>query len=294
MTARPVVVVGDVGVDLVVRTSTAAAPGGDTPSRITQTGGGAGGNSATWLAAYDVPVVLVARVGDDAAGGLVSRELDRAGVQSVLTRDPSLPTCTVVSVVEPGGARTMLSDRGAGGALTPEDVDLDAAVAALPADAGMPHLHLSGFVLFAESSRAAGRYALADARRRGWTTSVDPQAANLVAQVGRSTFLEWVAGVDLLLPNAPEAETLGGVDVMLQSVHEVVVTHGADGAEWASPSGRWSVHGRTVAVVDTTGCGDAFNAGLLSGWLTGADRRKSLRLGVEAGTAASERVGARP
>ena len=50
-------------------------------------------------------------------------------------------------------------------------------------------------------SRPAGVAALASARSLGWTTSVDPQAANHVDRVGAAAFLGWVEGVDLLLPN---------------------------------------------------------------------------------------------
>ncbi len=295
MIRRPIVVVGDLGVDVVARAGAFPSRGGDTPSLIDQTVGGAGGNSASWLAAYGVPVVLVARVGDDAAGRLVRDDLERSGVTGMLTVDAVRPTCTVVSVVEPGGERSMLSDRGASGALAPGDIDLDAVLAAVPSGAGgLAHLHLSGFVLLSESSRAAGRYALSEAQRRGWSTSVDPQASNLVARVGGSAFLKWVRGTDLLLPNTAEMDALGGVDAVLASATEVVVTRGADGASWVAQDEQWSVPAHRVEVVDTTGCGDAFNAGLLAAWSSGASRLDALRVGVEAGARAASQVGSRP
>lgn len=292
---RPVVVVGDLGVDVVVRPSTPLAVGGDTPSAVAHSPGGAGGNSASWLAAYGVPVVLVARIGDDLAGAHARESLRGSGVEQRLTVDSHRPTCTVVSLVEAGGERTMLSDRGASGALAPEDLDLEGAAATLTVS-GMPHLHLSGFVLLAPSSRPAARYALARAKALGWTTSVDPQAANLVAREGGPTFLEWVDGVDLLLPNESELAALGGVDAALAAARDVVVTRGAAGAQWHHRDGGElaSVPARVVEVVDTTGCGDAFNAGLLSGWLADAPAAESLRRGVEAGSRAATQVGSRP
>ena len=287
-----VVVVGDVGLDVVVRPSSPLVFGGDVPSEIFRAPGGAGANSAAWVAAYHVPVALLGRVGADAVGHEAYRLLENDGVCPVLAFDHSRPTCTVVVLVGRGGERTMLSDRGASGALAPNDVDLDAATAALGAEPR--HLHVSGFVLLSETTRPAGVAALSEARRRGWSTSVDPQAANLVDQMGGSAFLRLVEDVDLLLPNAIELEALGGEVTASAVGRELVVTDGAAGATWVSPAGRWHADAPTVACVDTTGCGDAFNAGLLAAWLAGQPPELALRAGVAAGSSCATFVGARP
>ena len=187
MTTRPVVVVGDVGLDVLVRPRAAVVTGGDTPSDVRIVPGGAGGNTAAWLASAGVPVVLVSRVGDDDAGLTARRRLEADGVVCRFAVDPVLPTCTVVVLLE-DDERTMLPDRGANAALSPDDLDLAGAVAGLDAT-GVPHLHLSGFVLVDPRSRPAGLAALASARSLGWSTSVDPQAANHVDRVGAAAFL---------------------------------------------------------------------------------------------------------
>jgi sugar/nucleoside kinase (ribokinase family) len=288
-----VVVVGDVGLDVVVRPSMPLVVGGDTPSQISRTPGGAGANSATWLAAYGVPVALLGRVGADAAGREAYALLKKDGVCPVLAWDDRRPTCTVVVVVaDADGERTMLSDRGASGALLTEDMNLDAATVALGEEPR--HLHVSGFVLLSEQTRAAGVAALQAASRRNWSTSVDPQAANLVAQMGGSSFLELVEGVDLLLPNAAELEALGGEAAALRAAGDVMVSEGAGGAAWIGAGGRWHVDAPEVTCVETTGCGDAFNAGLLAAWLEGQSPEDALRQGVEAGSRCATVVGARP
>jgi len=291
--SRPVVVVGDVGIDVLTRPLMPLVRGGEATSHISLVPGGAGGNTAAWLGAHDVDVSLLARVGNDQAGFAARGALEAAGVHCVFAVDNDLPTCVVVVLVDDAGERTMFSDRGANAAFRVEDVLLDDAAGAATGT-GLPHLHLSGYVLFDTGSRAAGLAALVGARARGWTTSVDPQSAELVAEVGAAAFLAWVRGVDLLLPNEIEAEALGGPDAVLAEVDQVVVTYGARGARWFSADRDLRAPAPLVRCIDSTGAGDAFNAGLLASWLAGADRQRALRAGIAAGSAAAAGPGARP
>jgi sugar/nucleoside kinase (ribokinase family) len=288
VTDRPYVcVVGDVGLDISAKL---AGPivGHDARASITVNPGGAGGNTAAWLARHDASVSLIARVGDDQAGRTAAAELAAAGIDCRFVVDPQLPTCCVVALLDPQGERTMLADRGANAALSPADI-------VLPEVTGRRHLHLSGYVLLDEGSRPAGLAALHRAKAAGWTTSVDPQAAVHIDQVGGDTFLDWAAGTDLLLPNDGELAALGGVAAALERVGAVVVTHAGDGASWYSdPHRPVTVTSPARHEVDATGAGDAFNAGLLTFWLAGASPRVALAAGVAAGTEAAGRIGARP
>jgi sugar/nucleoside kinase (ribokinase family) len=302
VTVRPVVVVGDVGLDVLVRPQAGVVRGGDTPSDVRIVPGGAGGNTAAWLASAGVPVALVSRVGDDDAGAAARRRLESDGVVCRFATDTVLPTCTVVVLLE-DDERTMLPDRGANAALSPDDLDLAGAAASLASTgvaadrvsaAGIPHLHLSGFVLLDPRSRPAGVAALESARSLGWTTSVDPQAANHVDRVGAGEFLDWAKGVDLLLPNEIEAQALGGDEAMLGAAKTAAVSLGAGGARWATRAHTWRVPAPSVVSGDRTGCGDAFDAGVLAAWLSGAEPEEALTRGVQLGSRAAGRTGARP
>ena len=278
-----IAVVGDAALDVLARAGTLPAPGGDVRASIAIRPGGAGANTSAWLAALGADPVLIARIGADTAGEQVRGHLAAAGVGSALVTDHAAPTATVVVLVDGAGQRAMLADRGAAGRLAPADI-------AVPP--GARHLHLSGYVLLDRSSRAAGQAALAAARAAGLTTSVDPQAAALLTDP--AGFLDQVRGVDLLLPSAGELAALGGADAALAAVRAVAVTDGPRGAAWLDRAGKVEVPGRTTEVVDTTGAGDAFDAGVLVAWTGGASPAEALAAGVAAGTRAVGAAGAWP
>jgi sugar/nucleoside kinase (ribokinase family) len=289
--SNTIIVVGDAALDVVARHAGAIAHGRDSRARIDLTIGGAGANTAAWLAYCGASAVLVARVGDDVAGRRAREELTTAGVRCAFTFDTEASTACVVVLVDGAGQRSMLPDRGAGGRLTPANLD-----PALLTEA--THLHLSGYVLLDDSSRDAGLAMLAAARDAGLTTSVDPQSAGLITDPGE--FVAELRGTDLLLPNLDELEALTGshdpasAAALLDSFAAVAVTTGPAGASWVDREGTLSVPAAPGSCVDSTGAGDAFDAGLLDAWLAGKSTEDSLLAGVRLGAMAVGRVGAQP
>ncbi|MET8550717.1 carbohydrate kinase family protein [Micromonospora zamorensis] len=291
-----VVVVGDVITDVVAVLSGPLAAGSDTGAEVSIGGGGQAANTAAWMAAQRVDVTLVGAVGDDDAGRDRVAELERAGVDCAIERVEGVATGTVI-VLATDDERTMVSQRGANLRLTAAHVER--ALAAVP-DAG--HLHLSAYTLLDAGSRDAGLRALAAARERGLTTSVDAASAAPLRRVGAAAFLSWVRDVDLLLVNADEATVLaGGLDPAAQgralsaTARRVVVKRGGAGAVWVDRTAATSVAAaRRVAVVDVTGAGDAFAAGLLTAWLAGATPAAALSRATDLGALAVSTVGARP
>jgi ribokinase len=289
MSAGRVVVVGDVMTDVVASLSGPVAQASDTPARIVQRGGGAGANVATWLARAGALVTLIGRVGDDAAGRAVAEGLRDEGVDARLAIDPARATGTCVVLVEPGGERSMLPDAGANAGLeaTP-----------LPDDA--THLHLAGYALLHPGSRPAARAMLADAAARGIAVSVDPSSTAPLVRSGAAAFFEWIAGVQLLLPNRDEAAALTGMPdpkasarALAAHAREVVVKLGPQGALWTDGSEQVRAPAVDVQVVDTTGAGDAFAAGLLAARLAGAGPADALGAGCALAAEAVGRAGAR-
>jgi sugar/nucleoside kinase (ribokinase family) len=291
-----VLVVGDLVTDVVVVPEGPIVTGTDTLASIRPQGGGQGANTAAWLAHAGTPVTLIAAVGDDPAGRERVAELRDAGVRCAVRAHPSAATGTVV-VLTTADERTLITDPGACRLLDPADVT--AAIAGAPA---ARHLHLSGYPLLNEGSRAGAFAALAAARGRGLTISVDAASAAPLRRMGAPAFLQWVREADLLLCNADEARVLAGpgepagqAAALAHHTRNVVVKLGPDGAIWSGRDGAarlWT--GPRVPVKDPTGAGDAFAAGLLTAWLSGAAPEDALAAGAELGAAAVGRVGARP
>jgi ribokinase len=291
------VVLGDVMVDVVCRLDGPLALGSDAPARIEFGYGGSAANVAAWAAtaARGSPPgpgpVLAGRIGADDRGRAAEAELRATGVDTRLAVDAEQPTGTCVVLVGPDGERSMMPDPGANDRLEERDLPDDLLVEAA-------HLHLTGYSLVREGSRPAARSAIARARERGMSVSVDPSSAALLSP----GFLDELAGVQVLLPNAEEAAVLSGerqveraATLLARRVPEVVVTLGVDGALWTDGGGvcRGGAGGAD-AVVDTTGAGDAFAAGFLSARLSGAGPEPALRAGCGLAAVAVRTFGARP
>jgi ribokinase len=285
-----VVVLGDVMVDVVARLSGPVAPGSDSLARVAFQGGGQAANTAAWLAAAGARVALIGRVGADAAGRDAVDELDALGVETRLAADSERSTGTCVVLVAPNGERTMFPDAGANGGLVACDLGPDLFVRG-------DHLHVAGYALLRDGSRRAALTAIERAGAAGMKVSVDPSSAALLSGGLRRLG----TGVDLVVPNELEAEALTGVPdpaaaarVLAESVAEVVVTLGENGALWTDGSELVRVAAPAADVVDTTGAGDAFVAGLLAVRVRGAGPEEALEAGCGLAARAVTVPGARP
>ncbi|MEU6572883.1 PfkB family carbohydrate kinase [Streptomyces sp. NPDC046805] len=271
---RGLLVVGDVVTDVVARHQGPLAAGTDTAAAVLALPGGAGANVACWAAHSGcADVRLLGRVGADASSWH-ERELVAAGVRPRLVVDPTAPTGTVICLVDTAASaeRTFLTDSGASLRLEPADWS-DALLD------GVARLHLSGYLLFSESSRALAAAAVEAARARGVPVSLDPASAGFLRGLRVDRFLAFAEGLDLLLPSRDEACLLTGLPdpadaaaKLSRHVPLVVAKLGADGALVArSGTVVTRVSARSATPRDTTGAGDAFTGAFLAALVAGAD-----------------------
>src|SRR6266567_9282198 len=108
--------------DLIVRIDKPLARGDDTPAVTRAGAGGQAANVAAWAAALGARARLIAKWGDDTPGHLVAAEV---GARKVEVLGPMAPgrNGVVVSIVEPDGERSMLSDPGVAADLRPDEIE---------------------------------------------------------------------------------------------------------------------------------------------------------------------------
>lgn len=294
MTGR-FLVVGDVLLDIVVRSFTPVAFGSDAASRIRLLGGGSAANTAAWLAAGGAAVSFASRVGDDEPAALQRAELEALGVECVFAVDPDEPTGMCCVVVTPGGARTMFPSVGASGLLQARDVTDERIRAA-------GHVHVSGYALLHPGSRRGAISVLRRAREAGVPTSVDANSVAPIEAVGVERVREWLAMASLVFANADEACLLAETPDPVAAAADLaalsgqaVVKLGAAGAIFASEGSEpVRASAPVVEVVDTTGAGDAFSAGFLLARGEGEEPLAALARGADVAGRCVVRPGARP
>ena len=293
--SRRLVVVGDVNLDVIVKPEGPLVPHADRRAEIRLVPGGSGANLAIWLGSFGVDVVLAAKVGSRDRSELETAMV-RHGVTPRFGGDEGRGSGIVVSLVDPDGQRSFLTDRGANLALDADD---------LPDDLldGAALLHVSGYAFFASRPRAALSDLVVRARRRGVPFTVDPASASFLAEVGPEAFLDWTAGAAICFPNDDEAAVLAGSrdqarqrEFLASRYDTVVIKRGRHGAEVVGRGGAVVARATAapVVAVDTTGAGDAFVAGFLAAHLRSEPVDRCLRGGVAAGTAATRFYGGQP
>ena len=290
----PVVVAGDLVLDLVVRVPETLHRGSDTWGALHPRQGGSAANTAAWLARLGLEVVFAGRVGRDPLGRALASSLAAEGVVVRVVEDPQLPTGVILALVEPDGERSMVIGPGANHRLDPADLP-----EGLIEEAGFLYLTAYSFV-WPQAREGAGA-ALARARRAGVPVAVDASSAALLAREGPAELAGRWQGVHCLFANEEEARVLAGVAGpeaaarLGRFVPVVGVKAGARGAygrAWGRP---WQVDALPLAqVVDTTGCGDAWNAGMLAGLQAGLPAEAAARLGGFVAAWVAARPGAVP
>lgn len=243
--------------------------------------GGSAANSMAALARFGLRLVFIGQVGDDRLGRLFARDMAASGIAFPL---PPIdrPTGRCLIIVSPDGDRTMNTAIGASEYLPPAAFD-----GAIAAEAAI--LYVEGYMWRTDEPRAAARAAIAVARAHGRRTAFTLSSEYCVEQHHDDFVRLLDAGlIDILFANEGELAALSGcVDVEAAIAWAaartplLIVTRGADGAVAVAGGRRFDAPAEPFgAVVDTTGAGDLFAAGVLAGLAQGRELAVALRMGA--------------
>ena len=289
---KPIVVVGSLNMDLVMRTPRMPV-GGETlhGHAFSTLPGGKGANQAVACARLGGKVSMIGQVGEDGFGHTLRAGLSNDGIdvsKVKLTSDAG--TGVAMILVEDVGQNRIVLAPGANGALNPVDID---AAAKVIAGAAM-------LVVQLEVPMPVVLRAMCIARDAGVPVLLNPApAASLPDEI-------WPQ-VDILVPNESEASLLAGMAVTdapsafaaarifrQRGVACVLITLGEQGVAVLDELGERHIPAQVVKAVDTTAAGDTFIGGLAAGLVEGLPLDKAVALGQRASALCVTRHGAQP
>jgi sugar/nucleoside kinase (ribokinase family) len=260
---------------------------------IRATAAGTAAGTGVDLAKLGARVLAVGALGDDLLGDIVIAAMSGHGVDtSGLVRKSGVQTSATILPIRPNGDRPAFHVPGATRLFTRADVDLERIqnsrallIGAPDALAGLTGEELAQI---ARAARGGGALVAVDVLHPGRPEDLDRLAPLL-------------AVTDWFIPNGDqllaltERHDLGPAikDALTLGAGGVAVTLGADGClvAWQGSGAPVHLPALEVQVVDTTGCGDGFTAGLLTGLLAGATPDDAAWLGLACGAMVATGLG---
>jgi ribokinase len=257
MSKRPrIAVVGSANIDLVTFADRFPKAGETIFGQTFDLGfGGKGANQAVASRLCGADVFMIARVGSDLFGPATIQNFKKLGIDATHVKQIEGVSSGVAPIfVEPNGQNRILVVKGANDLLKPADVDAAADLLKT----------VDCMVLQFEIPLETVYYGVSFARQNGIRCIVNPAPAQPID-------MKALAGLNYLVPNESEAETITGMPVrnvddakkcaeklLSEGVKRVILTLGANGSLLASRDGMEHIPAFNVKSIDSTGAGDAF------------------------------------
>jgi sugar/nucleoside kinase (ribokinase family) len=259
--------------------------------------GGSAANTLAGLARLGHKTAFIGQVADDQLGGVFAHDIRAGGIHfDIPAREGAPSTARCYILVTPDAQRTMNTFLGASQFLPPKVIDKELIESAAI-------LYLEGYLWDPEEPRAAMRTAIDVARAAGRKVALTLSDAFVISRHGPDFIAEMEAGrIDILFANEVEICALNQSDDFEASVAAIaamvpllVCTRGEHGAIAVERGVRTEVPAETVTkLVDTTGAGDLFAAGVFAGIAQGRSVADMLTMGAVCAAEVISHYGARP
>lgn len=250
--------------------------------------GGSAANTIVGLARLGIRTAYIGKVGDDAEGGILLEDLKREGVDTRAVIKARGRSGTAIIFVDDSGNRAILVDPGVNDTIRYEEIDLDFVK-------NFRLIHLTSFICkngfesFNSQKKIVDEFEL---------VSFDPGMP--YAERGKAEMMQILRRTTIFLPNKAEIEKMFGMNYMDAAeeclslgIEVVAVKLGEKGCWIRSGNKEFTVPAYRVKAIDTTGAGDAFNAGFLYGYLTGKDIETCGKIGNYVASLCIQKIGAR-
>jgi sugar/nucleoside kinase (ribokinase family) len=264
--------------------------------------GGSAANTLAGMSALGAQCAFIGQVADDQLGQIFGHDIRAGGIdfdtppRATSNDESNPPTARCLIFVTPDGERTMNTFLGASQFLPPAALD-DETIASAAI------LYLEGYLWDPEEPRRAMRRAIEVARNAGRKVAFTASESFVIERHGddfRQLIEEGM--IDILFVNEGELATLtgeatfeDGIAALKDKVPVLVATRGPAGAIAITDGKRAETEAEPVErVVDTTGAGDLFAAGFLTGHARGEPLEKCLRMGAICAAEVISHYGARP
>ncbi len=241
--------------------------------------GGAPGNTASGLAKLGVPVSFIGKVGNDPFGTFLKASLEKYGVDTkgLVISKTDRTTLAFVSLTATGD-RDFYFFKGAHDTIVPTEVTLPPTTSIF---------HFGSLTQISVNANKTTEKLMTDARTCGAILSYDPNVRESLwgdLHRARLVILDTAKKVDMLKVNEVEAQLLSEVSdipgaakkLYTKNLDIVVITHGEHGCYYKTAKYEGAIPAIKVKVIDTTGAGDAFNAGFLYGLYKAKKRASEL------------------
>jgi ribokinase len=251
--------------------------------------GGSAPNTAVGLSRLGIESHCIGGVGNDPEGSAMIEALGKEGVctDGIIVKEGRSGTALVM--VDPDGLRSIIIDPGVNDSIEIEDID----IAHLESS---DLLHLTSFIC--RNTDTSFRTQLSLVEKTDLPVSLDP--GQLYAERGIQSLSPAIARCKIFMPNEAELQLItgktieGGAKKLIDSGAEIVVVkRGMKGSYVTDGKREVEVPIYGERGLDTTGAGDAYNAGFIYGMLNGFDLGQSCETGARVAWFSVQKPGAR-